>query len=86
MKINLVITGRAYHTTESLPEQLELPEGATLTDAIAALDELLPDNQKLPASCVVAISGKHAGTLTQHASPPLADGDELVLIAPVAGG
>ena len=86
MIINLVITGRAYHTTESLPEQLTLPEGATLDDAIASLDELLPNNQKLPGSCVVAVSGKHAGTLAQHASRTLSDGDELALIAPVAGG
>jgi molybdopterin converting factor small subunit len=62
-----------------------LPDGANVDDALQLLDSQLGDDQ-LPASCLVAVAGKHLGTLANHIASPLADGDELTLIAPVAGG
>jgi len=63
-----------------------LPEGATLDDALTAVAGHLPADRPLPPSCLVAVSGTHVGTLGSHPARQLADGDELVLIAPVAGG
>jgi molybdopterin converting factor small subunit len=86
MKVKLVITGRSYDAAAGVPEQLTLDDGATLDDALKAVRAALPEDRPLPASCLVAVSGTHLGTLASHPSRQLADGDELVLIAPVAGG
>ena len=86
MHIRIAFSGRGYDRARSLPEDLELPDGGTLDDALNRLAELLPDDSPLPAACLIAISGEHAGTVGRHAPRPLVDGDELVLIAPVAGG
>jgi molybdopterin converting factor small subunit len=86
MNIRIVITGRFYHTMDSLPDQLTLPDGASVDDALAELSSRLPADQPLPTSCLVAVSGRHLGTLADHQPATLSDGNELVLIAPVAGG
>ena len=86
MKIQVVISGRRYDAAETIPEQFTLPDDATVDDALEALAELFPVDKKLPESCLVAVSGTHLGTLREHKPQPLRDGDELVVIAPVAGG
>ena len=86
MKIRIVYTGRSYHLAASFPETLELTEGATVDDALQAFGRQVPEDAALPTSCLVSLAGKHLGTIGRHASPPLRDGDELTLIAPVAGG
>ena len=48
--------------------------------------DLMPEGRGLPASCLVAVSGTHLGTLGNHRPHSLEEGDELVLITPVAGG
>jgi molybdopterin converting factor small subunit len=86
MKIRVIVTGRSYHTTNQLPDEITLPDCATLDQALESLAAHLPNQQPLPASCLVAVSGEHLGTVASHPSRQLADGDELVVIAPVAGG
>ena len=86
MKIDLVYTGRSYQLAEALPGELELHDGARLSDALLAVDKLVASEDPLPPSCLISISGQHVGTLAAHDDPELHDGDELVLIAPVAGG
>ena len=86
MRIRVAITGRSYHTTEQLPDEVTLPDASSVDDAIALLAEQLPNESQLPASCLVAVSGEHLGTLANHQQRKLVDGDELTLIAPVAGG
>jgi molybdopterin converting factor small subunit len=102
MKVALIVTGRSYHHTAALPEVLHLSDGSTLDDALTALQAAVPnDNPQrpnvtgnlassgtttLPPSCLIAVSGRHLGTLARHANCPLRDGDEIVLLAPVAGG
>ncbi len=86
LKIRLAVSGRGYHHSTDLPEFLELPEGATLDEALAAIGELLPPEGQLARSALVAVSGRHVGTVGSHPPQLLQPGDELVVIAPVAGG
>ncbi len=86
MKIRVVLTGRSYHTAASLPAELELGEGASLDDALNQINVALTEEATLPDSCLIAIGGQHVGTVASHPDVALQDGQELVLIAPVAGG
>ena len=86
MKIRLFITGRHYHLHEPLPDELTLPNQATVDDALTELAKYLPDDQEFPPSCLLAVSGKHLGTLGDHPAAELQHNDELTILAPVAGG
>jgi hypothetical protein len=86
MKVRLVVTGRRYDAANEIPEHLTLPEGCSIDEALAAIARLCLAGKGLPESCLVAVSGTHLGTLRRHQPHVLSDGDELVLIAPVAGG
>ena len=86
MKVRLVVSGRNYDAARAIPEHLALPDGCSLDEALQAVAGLCPQGQGLPESCLVAVSGTHLGTLRSHKPQVLSDGDELVLIAPVAGG
>lgn len=86
MKIRVVVTGRSYHTADPLPDELEMPAGGYVDDALGTLEKHLPEGQSFPASCLVIVSGQHLGTMASHENRALRDGDELALIAPVAGG
>lgn len=86
MKIKVVVTGRSYHTADALPDEVELSSSACVDDAIEALSQHLSDGNSFPASCLVALAGEHLGTLNNHENRQLREGDELTLIAPVAGG
>ena len=86
MRIRINYTGRSYQIAESLPDEIILADGADLDDALQAVRDLLPDGEELPLSCLVSLAGEHRGTVASHSGGQLSDGDELVLIAPVAGG
>ena len=86
MNIRLTISGRSYDVADSLPPAIELPQGSSLAEAIEHVAGLLPEGRTLPASCLVAVSGRHVGTLGRPAAHELRDGDELMIVAPVAGG
>ena len=86
MKLRIAVTGRGYHQAEGLPGELTLAEGTSLEEAIREMTGLLTDRQALPSSCLVSLAGRHLGTLASYENVELHDGDELVLIAPVAGG
>ncbi|NLX96576.1 MAG: MoaD/ThiS family protein [Rhodopirellula sp.] len=86
MNVRVVFSGRNYHWGSSLPEQIALSDSTTVDEAIRVLESGLPDGQRLPGSCLLAVSGVHLGTIARHPSRELQDGDELLLIAPVAGG
>ena len=59
---------------------LELRAGASVADCVAAV-RTDPAAGRLPPSPLVAVNQKYARPET-----PLADGDEVALIPPVAGG
>ncbi len=86
MKIQVIISGRAYHTMQDVPESLDLAGAATLDDALARIGDHLSDHEQLPPTAMIAVGGKHVGTLARHESCDLSDGDDIVLIVPVAGG
>ena len=86
MKVRLVVSGRSYDAAEKIPEELTLPEACSVDEALRAVGELFPGQRPLPESCLIAVSGTHLGTLGSHGDRELREGDELVIIAPVAGG
>ena len=78
--INVVVTGRAYHLAEGLPEVLELPDASTLDDAVRRWRRT---SGRADAGAAARWSVRTPpGTLAAHGRPALANGDELVLIAP----
>lgn len=85
MKIRITYLGRSYQHAETLPDQIDLEAGATVADAVGQVNVLLGDTE-LPGSCLVTVSGEHVGSVANYTDRPLRDGDELMLIAPVAGG
>ena len=86
LNVRVIFMGRGYDAAQSLPDHLCLPDGATLDDALAAILGHLPVDHPLSATCLIAVSGVHLGTMGKHPSKTLSDGDELLLLAPVAGG
>jgi molybdopterin converting factor small subunit len=60
--------------------QLQLPEGATARDAVEQL-RAFPGGDRLPPLPLLAINLEYV-----RADAPLAAGDELAVIPPVAGG
>ena len=86
MNIRVIVTGRSYHTATSLPDVLELPEEATIQSALDQIGAMLPEESALPKSCLIALSGQHVGSIANFEDRQLSDGQELTLVAPVAGG
>ncbi len=86
MRISVVMSGRNYDRAEALPDSLELDDGCDVEEALRRLGELLPRGADLAPTCLVAVCGRHLGTVAACAPCELKDGDELVVIAPVAGG
>jgi len=86
MKLQIVFMGRSYDAAQQLPSQIDVKDGATLDDALACLIALPEAQKSLSGSCLVSVTGRHVGTIAEHVSVDLRDGDELVLIAPIAGG
>ena len=86
MRIHLAYLGRAYPLAKQLPKQLQLGDRAGVAEALREIATLLADGDQLSDSCLVTVAGEHLGTIARHSERSLRDGNELVLIAPVAGG
>ena len=86
MKIQISYVGRSYQTASLLPSEITLADGGTVDDALRLLKSEPSAAAQLPASCLIAVSGEHIGTLASYTNRTLRDCDELILIAPVAGG
>ena len=87
MNIRLVVIGRGYDNAAALPDRWEVPDHASVDDALRLLAERFgADSPAWSASCLVAVDGRHLGTVAHHQPATLREGDELTLIAPVAGG
>ena len=86
MKVTVTISGRFYHLGPTLTGELELPTGATVDDALCALQQDDSRKRNLVPFALLAVSGQHIGTIDDHAVHNLEDADELLIFAPVAGG
>ena len=76
-----VLLFASYADALGRPEiELALPAGATVGDAVRRIGAL-PGADRVPPTPLVAVNQRYA-SLEQ----PLAQGDELALIPPVAGG
>ncbi|UCD23648.1 MAG: MoaD/ThiS family protein [Gemmatimonadota bacterium] len=60
---------------------VDVPEGATVEAAVAAVRERMPNGEQLPDRPMVAVNLEHAMPGTK-----LRQGDELALLPPLAGG
>ncbi len=83
MRITLAITGRFYDTRGTAPHVLDLPRGAGVDDA---LTNAARAGISLAPRALLAVSGEHIGTVTQHEARTLVENDELLVFSPVAGG
>lgn len=86
VKIRVTITGRSYHFAQHIPSEIEINNGATLGDAIDALNAMLSEETMLPPTCIVAVNNDQVGTIASHSNPVLVEGAELLFVTPVAGG
>ena len=86
MRIRLAITGRGYHLAGGIPESIELHADCTLQEAIEHVRQLFPSDNPVVDSCLISVAGKHRGTVGAPSAYQLRDGDELIIVAPVAGG
>lgn len=85
MNVRFAMMGRNYQMN-GIPDEIELPDEAMLADALKRLTSGLPDGERLPSTCLIAIGNNHLGTLASFENRRLRDGDEVILFVPVAGG
>lgn len=81
MYLNVLYFAHVRERVGRSEERLEVPDGATVADAVALLIVRYPALEALMAVVRVAVDGEFAAL-----DAPLHDGAELVLIPPVAGG
>jgi molybdopterin converting factor small subunit len=90
MKIHILIRGRIGDDWKDIDKQLKLPDGTTLEQLVP-----LAEAAKIPIREALASSPHLAETLmlngercpfAEHRDRVLEDGDELYMLAPLAGG
>lgn len=86
MNLRIVVSGRNYEMAPPFPDRIELPEGGTVDDALELLSTRFSEGRQFPPSCLLGVSGKHVGTVKSHPPVVLSDNDEILILAPVAGG
>jgi molybdopterin converting factor small subunit len=90
LRVHLLVKGRIGAGFYDVDRTFTLPEGATLTTLIEAAErEGIELRAAIDASPhlrdTLMINGERC-PLAAHAARPLADGDEIYLLAPLAGG
>ncbi|MCA9154269.1 MAG: MoaD/ThiS family protein [Pirellulaceae bacterium] len=85
MNVRFAMMGRNYQL-HGVPDEIELPDEAMLADALERFTTCLPDGERLPNTCLIAIGNDHLGTVASFENRRLRDGDEVILFVPVAGG
>jgi molybdopterin converting factor small subunit len=81
VRVRCRLFARYAEVTGEEEVEVEVPAPATVADALAALRARLAHGDRLPERPLVARNRVHA-LLTD----PIADGDELALLPPLAGG
>ena len=90
IRVHILIKGRIGDAWRDVDEHLRLPKGTTLAKLLEVassagipLREALDHSPHLPDTMM--LNGER-GPLSENAERELADGDELYLLAPLAGG
>lgn len=81
IRIECLLFGRYAELLQVRTLPLQLPEKATACDVVARLRAECPNGKWLPLEPLVAVNRKHVKLDTA-----LADGDEVALLPPLAGG
>ena len=81
IRIECLLFGRYAELLEVRALPLQVPENATAGDVVACLRSGRPNGMQLPLEPLVAVNRKHVKLDTA-----LADGDEVALLPPLAGG
>ncbi len=90
IKIHIVIRGRIGDEWKDIDTHLRLPAGTTLTQLLDAADTARIPLRDAPAHSphladTMMLNGERC-PVAEHGARVLADGDELYLLAPIAGG
>ncbi|MBZ5647547.1 MAG: molybdopterin converting factor subunit 1 [Acidobacteriia bacterium] len=81
MQVRVLFFGMLKELVGRSSESLELPEGSTLADLLAAYEEQAPKLKEFRSSVALSVNQEYAPPAT-----PLKDGDEVALLPPVSGG
>ena len=81
VRVSCRIFGKYAEALGTEEARLELADGSTVAEAIERLRETLLGGEAIPLKTMVAINQEHA-----LPTRVLADGDELALLPPLAGG
>jgi molybdopterin converting factor subunit 1 len=81
MRVHLRYFAALREAAGHATDELELPSGATVGTARAALAERYPAVAALLPRCVAAVNRAYVA-----GDAPLAEGDELVFVPPLGGG
>ena len=90
IRIHIVIKGRIGDGWRDVDEHLRIPRGTTLAKLVDAADAAkIPLREALAKSPhlveTMMINGERC-PFSEHAERALAEGDEIYLLAPIAGG
>jgi molybdopterin converting factor small subunit len=90
LRVHIVIRGRIGDAWRDVDTYLRVPRGTTLAELIdAAEDAKIPLRESLARSPhltdTMMLNGERC-PLDENRARPMADGDELYLLAPLAGG
>ncbi len=81
MRVKVLSFAQAREALQSSEFDLDLPEGANVRDALAALEHAHPALARLRPVLATAVNGRLV-----RGDAPLAAGAELALLPPVSGG
>jgi molybdopterin converting factor subunit 1 len=81
MRVHVLFFAQARERAGQSKVTLELPAGARVRDALAAIEDLHPGLRELRPHLAVAIDQRLAGE-----GDPVPDGSEIALLPPVSGG
>lgn len=90
LRVHIIIRGRVGDDWRDIDTYLRVPQGTTLAQLVEAAEGAgIPLRDALARSPHLAdtmmLNGERC-PLAEHAERPIADGDELYLLAPLAGG
>lgn len=90
VRVHVLIRGRIGESWQDVDEHLRLPAGTTLGKLVEVADAAgVPLRQALDSNPHLAhtlmVNGERC-PIDEHAERELADGDEIYLLAPLAGG